>query len=56
LFFVENIKKGEKITEKNMRSIRPGYGLHPRHYYEILGKVASKDIKRGTPVKWDLIE
>jgi len=56
LFFVEDIKKGQKITEKNMRSIRPGYGLHPRYYEEILDKVASKDIEKGTPVKWDLIE
>lgn len=56
LFFTEDIKAGDRITEKNMRSIRPGYGLHPRHYNEILGKIAKKDIKRGTPVDWSLIE
>jgi len=56
LFFTEDIKQGEIITKENMRSIRPGYGMHPRHYEEILGKVVSKDIKRGTPVDWSYIE
>lgn len=56
LFFTENIEAGDKITEKNMRSIRPGYGLHPRYYNEILGKRVKKDIERGTPVDWSLIE
>ena len=56
LFFTEDIKKGELITEKNMKSIRPGYGLHPKYYYEILGKRATKDIKKGTPVDWRYIE
>lgn len=56
LFFTEDIKRGETISEKNMRSIRPGYGMHPRHYEEILGKKATKDIKRGTPVEWSYVE
>lgn len=56
LFFTENIKTGDIITEENMRSIRPGFGLHPRNYKEILGKKVIKDIKRGTPVDWSFIE
>jgi pseudaminic acid synthase len=56
LFFTEDIKKGDRINEKNMRSIRPGDGLHPRHYKEILGRRVSKDIRRGTPVDWTYIE
>ncbi|SHD76654.1 pseudaminic acid synthase [Schnuerera ultunensis] len=56
LFFTEDIKVGGIITERNMRSIRPGYGLHPRHYYEILGKKVKKDVEKGTPVDWSLIE
>lgn len=56
LFFTEDINKGETITEKNMRSIRPGYGLHPRYYNEILGKKATRNIKRGTPVDWSHVE
>ena len=54
--FTEYIKAGDMITENNMRSIRPGYGLHPRYYNEILGKKAKQDIKKGTPVDWSLIE
>lgn len=55
LFFTEDVKKGEIITQENMRSIRPGYGLHPRYYNEILGKKVTKDIERGTPVDWSHI-
>lgn len=56
LFFTKDIESGQTITEKNMRSIRPGYGLHPRHYYELLGKKTSKKIGKGTPVDWSLVE
>jgi pseudaminic acid synthase len=55
LFVVEDIAKGEKLTEKNIRSIRPGYGLSPKHFYDIIGKVAKRNIKRGTPINWKLI-
>jgi len=47
LYVVRDIKKGEVITEDNVRSIRPGFGLHPKHLAEVLGKLASKDIERG---------
>lgn len=50
LFAVKGIKKGEKFTEENMKSIRPGHGLHPVFYDEILGKIASKNIEKGTPL------
>lgn len=50
LFVVRNVKAGDKITEENVRSIRPGYGLHPKHYDMILGKVFCKNISRGTPL------
>ncbi|QMU66469.1 MAG: pseudaminic acid synthase [Flavobacteriaceae bacterium] len=56
LFVVEDVKKGDKITEKNIRSIRPGYGLHPKFYNEILGKIFDDDIKRGTPLKLGFIK
>ena len=56
LFAVENIKKGEKFTEKNTRSIRPGYGLAPKYYDKVIGKTAKSDIERGTPLSWDLIK
>lgn len=56
LFVVEDTNAGESFTEGNVRSIRPGFGLHPRHLKEIIGRKARKDIKRGTPLDWDLIE
>jgi pseudaminic acid synthase len=56
LFVVEDIKKGEILTPKNIRSIRPGAGLEPKHYENILGRVATKDLKRGYPVNWDMFE
>jgi len=56
LFAVANIKAGEKLTSKNIRSIRPGYGLAPKYYDKILGKHAVKDIKRGTPLKLTYIK
>jgi len=55
LFIVKDVKKGEKITFENVRSIRPGYGLHPKHYYDVLGKTTKCDVKKGTPVTWELI-
>ncbi len=56
LFIVKDVKKGEIFTEENVRSIRPGYGLHPKYLNQILGKKAREDIKRGTPLKWELID
>lgn len=56
LFIVENVKQGEIVTEKNIRSIRPGYGLHPKHYDEVVGKKFRKDYKKGTPLEWNHFE
>jgi pseudaminic acid synthase len=55
IFAVEDIKKGELFTNDNIRSIRPGNGLPPKHYEEIIAKFAKCDIKRGTPLSWDMI-
>jgi pseudaminic acid synthase len=55
LFVVEDVKKGDLFTPKNVRSIRPADGLHPRHLEEVFGKRAARDIERGTPLRWDLI-
>ena len=55
LFVVEDIAAGEPFTAKNVRSIRPGHGLHTRYLPDVLGKKASKSVKRGTPVTWDLL-
>lgn len=55
LFVVQNIKAGDVFTEDNVRSIRPGYGLHTRYLDEIIGRRASKDIERGTPLSWNFV-
>lgn len=55
LFFVADINAGETITEQHIRRIRPGFGLAPKYLDDILGKKAKIDIKRGTPVSWELI-
>ena len=56
LYIAKDIKKGEKFTSENVRSIRPGYGLHPRYYEEILGKMAKEDLSFGTRLKKENIE
>jgi len=55
LFVVKDIKAGEVFSTKNIRSIRPGFGLAPKYYSEILGKIASRDIEKGEPLKWDML-
>lgn len=56
LFVVKDIAAGEILTPDNIRSIRPGDGLHTKHYDEILGKQAAFDLKKGTPLKWELLK
>ena len=55
LFVVQDMKRGEPFTSDNVRSIRPGYGLHTRHLAEVLGGQAACDIERGTPLTWELV-
>lgn len=56
LFAVKDIKAGEALTKENVRSIRPGHGLAPKHLKEVLTKTAISDIAFGTPLDWVLIE
>lgn len=55
LFAVEDVRAGEVFDERNVRCIRPGTGLKPRHLPEVIGRVAARDIARGTPLTWDLV-
>jgi pseudaminic acid synthase len=55
LFVVKDIKKGELITEEHVRSIRPGFGLHPKYYHEVLGKVAKQDLEKGARFGFEMI-
>jgi len=47
LYVVKDIKKGEVITKENVRSVRPGYGLHPKYYNKVIGKIANRTLKFG---------
>lgn len=55
LFVVADIKKGEQFTSANVRSIRPGIALPPKYIDDILGRKATQDISRGTPLNWSLV-
>ena len=50
------MKAGDVFDENNIRRIRPGFGLQPRFFNELIGKHATKDIKRGTPLSWDHVD
>lgn len=55
LFVVEDVAEGEELTRDNIRCIRPGHGLAPKHLEDVLGRRAARDIARGTPLNWDLV-
>lgn len=56
LFVVKDIEEGGLLTPENIRSIRPGNGLHTMYYEEVLGKHAKHFLKKGTPLAWELID
>jgi len=51
----EDVAAGETLCERNVRSIRPGYGLAPKHFQAVLGKAAARNISRGTPLDWSMV-
>lgn len=55
LFVVEDMRAGEQFTKENVRSIRPGYGLHTRYLREVLGHRVVQDVEKGTPLTWALV-
>ena len=56
LYIAEDVKAGDTITEKNVRSVRPGYGLHPKYLPQILGKKFRENYEKGTRLAWECIE
>ena len=54
LYITENLSAGDVLTEENVRSIRPGRGLSPKYYDVVLGKRVNRNVKRGTPLAWEL--
>jgi N-acetylneuraminate synthase len=55
LYVVEDVAAGDPFTERNLRSIRPGHGLPPKHLPDVLGKRAARPLKRGTALDWDMV-
>ena len=55
LFVTRDVRAGERFTEHNVRSVRPGSGLPPRHYDEVLGRRATRDVPANTPLDWHMI-
>lgn len=55
LYIVSDLKVGDVLTRENLRPIRPGLGLHPKYYDLLLGRIVKKEVKRGTPMHWDLV-
>lgn len=56
LYIVKDIKAGEKLTSENLRVIRPGYGLQPKHYDLLIGRKVKSNIPKGTPLSWNMID
>jgi N-acetylneuraminate synthase len=55
LYVVADVRRGDILTAQNIRSIRPGHGLAPKHLHAVLGRPAARDLKRGEPLAWDLV-
>lgn len=55
LYIGEDMKRGEILTEKNLRNVRPGLGLETKYYDLVLGKAIKQDVKKGTALSWDLL-
>jgi len=55
IYIVEDLKAGDVLTKDNLRCIRPGHGLPPKHYDALLGRALKCDVKKGTPVDWNLV-
>ena len=56
LFITKNVNLGETISKDNVRSIRPGFGLHPKKLPSIIGKKFSQNQEKGTPLRWDMFQ
>ena len=56
LYVVEDVNAGEPLTDKNVRAIRPGFGLSPKHFDKVMGCRVTSDVARGTPLSWSLFK
>jgi N-acetylneuraminate synthase len=55
LYVIADVRRGEALTPANVRSIRPGHGLPPKHLPQVIGRLAARDLKRGEPLAWDSV-
>jgi N-acetylneuraminate synthase len=56
LYIAKDMKAGDVLTRENLRIVRPGYGLPPKYFDALLGKTVNKDIQKGTPVRWTMVD
>ena len=56
LYVAKDVKKGDLVTSENLRSVRPGFGMHPKHYFDILEKKYNKDLTKGDRINFDILE
>jgi len=56
IYVVHDVPAGSQLTPENVRSIRPGLGMAPKRLPDVLGRTAARDLKRGEPLAWDMIE
>ena len=56
LYIAEDMKKGDELTKKNLRIVRPGLGLPPKYYDVIIGRKVNQNVKKGTAVEWGMVQ
>ncbi|MHB9149525.1 MAG: pseudaminic acid synthase [Thermoleophilia bacterium] len=56
LYVAEDMRAGDVFTPRNLRAVRPGFGLPPKYYDQLIGRAVVRDVSRGTPMTWDLVE
>ena len=56
IYFVSDIKAGDQIKAVDIRRIRPGFGLSPKYFDQLIGKTVTNDVKRGDPVRWEMLD
>jgi len=56
IYFVKDLEKGQRISDKDIKKIRPGYGLSPKYFDDLIGKKVTQDVIRGEEVTWEKVE
>lgn len=56
IYLADDIKQGQRLTKDNIKVVRPGFGLAPKHYHQVLGQTVNRDLVKGTPLSWDILK